>query len=303
MLVRSRIGSGYGPLRIRAELSAQHGLDAAAIEAAGYDLKPERSDVESAAAASMREAADAGAERVLLDNADLSTVEKQLARFSRIEAVEIAFLLVVLYLISLMLPDDEALTFMVAGTLGLVTFIAVEAVGTIMELTQTRRGIFKNMEYSGRDRVILSYRLPLSEILDIRIRNVRGQDVALRSVVTADPGLGPIVIERKAQQREQQIGHRDVPLAHRIHERLLRREERAQHEFLPRVSPRHAQRRDRQRQLDRRRRPHAEHRRGLRHRSRERRGAGASRRASTRATHGRRGPARSCLRGGRVPGP
>lgn len=34
MLVRSRIGSGYGPLRIRAELSAQHGLDSAAIEAA-----------------------------------------------------------------------------------------------------------------------------------------------------------------------------------------------------------------------------------------------------------------------------
>jgi HAE1 family hydrophobic/amphiphilic exporter-1 len=43
--------------------------------------------------------------------------------------------------------------------------------------------------------------LPLSEILDLRIRNARGQDVALRSVVTADPGLGPIVIERKAQQR------------------------------------------------------------------------------------------------------
>ncbi|HEX7221668.1 MAG TPA: heavy metal translocating P-type ATPase [Candidatus Limnocylindrales bacterium] len=35
---------------------------AAAIEAAGYDLKPERTDVESAAAASMREAADADAE-------------------------------------------------------------------------------------------------------------------------------------------------------------------------------------------------------------------------------------------------
>jgi HAE1 family hydrophobic/amphiphilic exporter-1 len=43
--------------------------------------------------------------------------------------------------------------------------------------------------------------LPLAEILDLRIRNARGQDVALRSVVTADPGLGPIVIERKDQQR------------------------------------------------------------------------------------------------------
>jgi GTP-binding protein LepA len=40
-----------------------------------------------------------------------------------------------------------------------------EYVGTCMELCNDRRGIFKNMEYSGRERVILSYRLPLSEIL------------------------------------------------------------------------------------------------------------------------------------------
>lgn len=43
--------------------------------------------------------------------------------------------------------------------------------------------------------------LPLSEILDLRLRNARGQDVALRSAVESDPGLGPIVIERKAQER------------------------------------------------------------------------------------------------------
>jgi GTP-binding protein LepA len=34
-----------------------------------------------------------------------------------------------------------------------------------MELCNDRRGIFKNMEYSGTQRVILSYQLPLSEIL------------------------------------------------------------------------------------------------------------------------------------------
>src|SRR5436190_9664761 len=46
------------------------------------------------------------------------------------------------------------------------TIIApTEYVGTCMELCNDRRGIYKNMEYSGRDRVILSYRLPLSEIL------------------------------------------------------------------------------------------------------------------------------------------
>ena len=34
MLVRQRVSGGYGPVRIRAELAAQHGLDDEAIEAA-----------------------------------------------------------------------------------------------------------------------------------------------------------------------------------------------------------------------------------------------------------------------------
>jgi hypothetical protein len=57
-------------------------------------------------------------------------------RFSNIKAAEIALLLVGLYLISLLLPQDEALTFMVSGCLGLVTFIAVEALGTLLELRE-----------------------------------------------------------------------------------------------------------------------------------------------------------------------
>jgi len=40
-----------------------------------------------------------------------------------------------------------------------------EYVGAVMELCTDRRGEFKNMEYSGPQRVILSYRLPLAEIL------------------------------------------------------------------------------------------------------------------------------------------
>lgn len=38
-------------------------------------------------------------------------------------------------------------------------------VGPVMELCQDRRGIFKNMEYMGENRVMLSYQLPLSEII------------------------------------------------------------------------------------------------------------------------------------------
>ena len=69
----------------------------------------------------------------------IAVVEEKLARFSRIEAVEIAFLLVTMYLISLLLPEEEALTFLAAGMLGLVTFIAVEAIGTILELREEAR--------------------------------------------------------------------------------------------------------------------------------------------------------------------
>ena len=48
-------------------------------------------------------------------------------------------LLVVLYLISLALPEDEALTFVIAGILGLVTFIGVEAISTVLELQEEAR--------------------------------------------------------------------------------------------------------------------------------------------------------------------
>ncbi len=63
-------------------------------------------------------------------------LETRLSRVSSIKAAEIALLLVVIYLISLTLTPADALTFMVSGTLGLVTFIAVEALGTILEMRE-----------------------------------------------------------------------------------------------------------------------------------------------------------------------
>ena len=79
----------------------------------------------------------------------IAVIEEKLAKFSRIEAVEIAFLLVALYLISLTLPDEEALTFLVAGSLGLVTFIAVEAISTILELQEEARAAAGTVMRSG----------------------------------------------------------------------------------------------------------------------------------------------------------
>jgi hypothetical protein len=63
-------------------------------------------------------------------------IEQKLSAVSNIKAAEIALLLVVIYLISRLLPADAALTFMVSGTLGLVTFIAVEAVSTLLEMRE-----------------------------------------------------------------------------------------------------------------------------------------------------------------------
>ena len=79
----------------------------------------------------------------------IEVVERHLAKFSRVEAVEVAFLLVGLYLISMLLPDEDALTFLVAGILGLVTFIAVEAVGRIMELREEARAAAGAVVRSG----------------------------------------------------------------------------------------------------------------------------------------------------------
>lgn len=66
----------------------------------------------------------------------ISWIEEKLSVVSNIKAAEIALLLLVIYGISLLLPPADALTFMVSGTLGLVTFIAVEAISTILEMRE-----------------------------------------------------------------------------------------------------------------------------------------------------------------------
>jgi len=66
-------------------------------------------------------------------------VEEKLSLFSNIKAAEIALLLIALYLVSRVLPEAEALTFMISGALGIVTFIAVEALGTVLEMRDKMR--------------------------------------------------------------------------------------------------------------------------------------------------------------------
>ncbi len=69
-------------------------------------------------------------------------------------------------------------------------------------------------------------RIPLEEILDITVRSDRGEDVALRNVVTVESARGPLVIDRKDQQRiatlSANISGRDLgAVAADVHERLM----------------------------------------------------------------------------------
>lgn len=63
----------------------------------------------------------------------IGKVERFLSKISDLKAAEIAILILALYGISLMLPDDEALTFLVSGILGLVTYIVVDGIGTLLD--------------------------------------------------------------------------------------------------------------------------------------------------------------------------
>jgi hypothetical protein len=69
----------------------------------------------------------------------IGIVERKLAAVSAVKAVEIALLLLILWGISEMLEPGEALTFLIAGILGIVTFIAVEAVNTALEMHDENR--------------------------------------------------------------------------------------------------------------------------------------------------------------------
>jgi hypothetical protein len=63
----------------------------------------------------------------------IGVVEKQLARLGKFEAVELALMMSALYGYSRFLPTDEAHEFLVAGIFGLITFIAVDAIGEFMK--------------------------------------------------------------------------------------------------------------------------------------------------------------------------
>ncbi len=69
----------------------------------------------------------------------IANVERFINRFSSVPAIEIGLLLTIIYGVSTMLPQDDALTFLTAGVLGLVTYIGVHAIGAIIEAREARK--------------------------------------------------------------------------------------------------------------------------------------------------------------------
>jgi uncharacterized protein len=67
----------------------------------------------------------------------IGVLERNLAKFSDVEAIEIGILLLALYGISTVLAPSDAMTFMVSGIFGLLTFIGVEAIGALLEAPES----------------------------------------------------------------------------------------------------------------------------------------------------------------------
>ena len=127
-------------------------------------------------------------------------------------------------------------------------------VGTIMDLAQERRGVFKNMEYMGENRVMLTYDLPLGEIiydffdqlksrtkgyasLDYELSGYRQSKlVKLDIMINGDPldALTCIVHQDKAYYRGRQLVEKlrgliprqlfDVPVQAAIGNKIIARE-------------------------------------------------------------------------------
>ncbi|AHE54320.1 DUF475 domain-containing protein [Sphingomonas sanxanigenens] len=63
----------------------------------------------------------------------IAVIEAQLAKLSSVQSVEIAIVLLFMYGVSTLLPQGDAVTYLVSGIFGIVVFIGVEAIGSLLE--------------------------------------------------------------------------------------------------------------------------------------------------------------------------
>ena len=79
----------------------------------------------------------------------IGALERGINRFSTLPAVEIGLVIALLYGVSTMLSPEESLTFLTAGLLGLLTYIAVNALGEWIEQREEAKKASGQMVRSG----------------------------------------------------------------------------------------------------------------------------------------------------------
>jgi hypothetical protein len=70
----------------------------------------------------------------------IAIIERPLTRLGRIEAVEIGFVLLLLYLMTRWLGETERVEFLVAGIFGLLTYIAVDGIAAVLNVESAVTG-------------------------------------------------------------------------------------------------------------------------------------------------------------------
>jgi len=79
----------------------------------------------------------------------IAVVERHIARFSSIPAIELGLVLLLIWIVSLLLEPADALSFVTAGVLGLVTYIAVNGIAAIIEQREAAKKAAGEIVRSG----------------------------------------------------------------------------------------------------------------------------------------------------------
>lgn len=66
----------------------------------------------------------------------IALIERPLSRIGKLESAEVAFTLFVLYLVQRWVPATEALPVLVSGIMGVLTFLAVEGLGELLQVPE-----------------------------------------------------------------------------------------------------------------------------------------------------------------------
>ena len=79
----------------------------------------------------------------------IGAIERAIGRLSSVPAVELGLVLLLIVLIASALPAGDALTFLTAGVFGLLAFIAVHALGAVIEQREEKKRLAGQMVRSG----------------------------------------------------------------------------------------------------------------------------------------------------------